>query len=85
MKIDVKLFGQVKDFFPTAHFEVVMDKDSCTVAELKTWLAEKSLQPEKSRALISDSAVATESRILQSQEIIHYGGVLFVLPPVCGG
>jgi len=85
MKIAVKLFGQVKDFFPTPHLEVEIEKDSLTVTELKAWLADKALQPERSRALIEDSALATESRVLQNQESIHCGGILFVLPPVCGG
>lgn len=84
MKIDIKLFGQVKDYFPTQQLEFVMEKDSITVEEMKAWLASQALCPERSRTLIQDSALATDTRVLQSQEVISQG-VLFVLPPVCGG
>ncbi|NUN06561.1 MAG: hypothetical protein HUU57_12465 [Bdellovibrio sp.] len=85
MKIDVKLFGQVKDYFSSPHFEVIIDKESITVAEMKMWLMEKALQPEKSKLLIQESVLATEIRVLQSQEVLNSNGVIFVLPPVCGG
>lgn len=85
MKIDVKLFGQVKDYFSSPQFEVIFDKESITVAEMKTWLTEKALQPEKSKLLIEESVLATEIRVLQNQEVLNNNGVIFVLPPVCGG
>lgn len=85
MKIDIKLFGQAKDYFPAPHFEMVFEAESVTVAEIKRVLAHQALHPEKSRALIEDSALATEVRVLQNQEQVTSGGVLFVLPPVCGG
>ncbi|WP_415064237.1 MoaD/ThiS family protein [Bdellovibrio sp.] len=85
MKIDIKLFGQAKDYFPTSHFQIMSEKESLTVAEIKMKLISQALQPEKSRALIEDSALATEVRVLQNHEQITSGGVIFVLPPVCGG
>lgn len=85
MKIEVKLFGQAKDYFPSSKFEMVFEEDSVTVGEVKMQLARQAWQPEKSRSLIELSALATEVRVLQNHELITLGGVIFVLPPVCGG
>lgn len=85
MKLDIKLFGQAKDYFSSPHFEMLIESESITVADIKMRLIDQALQPERSRALIEDSALATELRVLPNQEQITSGGVIFVLPPVCGG
>lgn len=85
MKIEIRLFGQVKDFFETSGFDIQMGKEEIVVDDIKKILIQKSLEPEKSETLLKESALATEARILQSDETIQAGGVIFVLPPVCGG
>ena len=80
MKIKIRLFGAFRKYSDTGELELEIPENS-TVNELCGEL--RSLIPDE--GLISESAIADESRILEKTEKIKEGSTLAILPPVCGG
>lgn len=87
MNVKVLLFGGFRKFGNGREVEFSINPGS-KVSDLRKMLALElsRLTPElSSEALIRDSAIANESRILSDHESIERPSTLAILPPVCGG
>ena len=90
LKMRVKLFGALRKYAnaegpASVEFDVPR---SCDASELRNRLSRHlaATHPGFNDAgLLSECAVATESRVLQPDEIVPENETLAILPPVCGG
>lgn len=85
MKIEIKLFGQLKEYFETSGIEMELPEAPLRVRELKAELLRQPGTSEMRRALVADSALASETQVLRDEDLIGGTGVYLLLPPVCGG
>lgn len=85
MKIEIKLFGQLKECFGATRLQLETSGGSLQVQDLKKQILHQSGDSEAAEALVTDSALATETRIFQDEEVIYSDGDFLLLPPVCGG
>jgi len=87
-EIQVRLFGAFKNFSSdspsmTLDFQEPKAREGLSVSEIKAALSLK-LGPD-AQALIQESVLATEDRVLLPEDWIPSGSKLAILPPVCGG
>lgn len=86
-KINVRLLGQFKKYVPNEFIEIFIE-DECTVGEVKDGIQrylKSKIQHYAETSLVFESALATESEILNDETIIVIGENYALLPPVCGG
>lgn len=85
--INVRLFGAFKKHVPSGFIEISVDSP-CTVKELKSKVHEylKSQVPTYAESLlVFESALATDSEILNDENLSLKAENYALLPPVCGG
>jgi molybdopterin converting factor small subunit len=86
-QVQVRLFGAFRNY--SNESEVAIEVESAlTLLEIKASILKKLTAPGKEDAiktLLSQSAVANESRVLGESELVLPGMKLAILPPVCGG
>ena len=84
--VEIKAFGAFRGYFPSGAFAVSLEAPF-TVADLKRAI-QSSLAGrfrDFDEALVQDSALATDSRILRDQDVLNGDEDIAILPPVCGG
>ena len=81
MKIQLLLFGSVREAEGTARIEVEL-ADGATVADLRRWLAERNTAAEK---LGDRLAASINTELAQSDDVLEEGDEVAFLPPVAGG
>ena len=90
MQLEVRLFGAFRNLSPEPLIQVTLLGESCSILELKAAIGEVLLKSEKNaefdvRELLSKTAIADESQILEDSAILRSGMRVAVLPPVNGG
>lgn len=80
--ITVKLFGAFRQGNPESSLTVEIPQGG-RVADLRQAM-EKALPSENARSLLKASAFATDSAVLDDNEVVP-DGAISILPPVCGG
>jgi molybdopterin converting factor small subunit len=87
-EIHVQLFGAFRDLVPSGNL-VIIASDDQPVAAIKENLGHKLAECAAARfdvaALLSRSALATETRVLAEGDTLRGTTAVAVLPPVCGG
>ncbi len=86
-EIEIKLFGAFKKFIPSGKITVQVSGE-ITAIELKRKINEVFREQRsdfQESTLVFESALATDSEILQEDVTIDERSSLALLPPVCGG
>lgn len=86
-KVELRLFGAFRKFSAHPSIEIQVPERS-TVAEFRSLLPSALAGPsgaEVVAALVSQSAIASETEILLDESYLPAQGSLAILPPVCGG
>lgn len=88
IQVQVRLFGAFRNFSPESPFIALNlnqheAADAITVSQIKDALSHH-LGPD-AHALIQDSVLATEDRVLLPEDQMSASSKLAILPPVCGG
>jgi molybdopterin synthase catalytic subunit len=81
MKIQLLLFGAVREAAGRGRLEVDLD-DGATVADLRSWLAQRNAAAEK---LGDRLAVSINTELAQPSDVLEDGDEIAFLPPVAGG
>jgi molybdopterin converting factor small subunit len=85
--VQIRLFGAFRNY--SSESEIVVEIESAlSLDQIKAGLLKKLSAVGKEDAiktLLSQSAVANESRVLGESDLILPGMKLAILPPVCGG
>ncbi len=87
-QVQVRLFGAFRNFSNDSPSMTLSFPDSSaptgfSVSEIKDALSLKL--GHDAQALIQDSVLATEDRVLLPEDRVPSGSKLAILPPVCGG
>lgn len=85
--IEIKLFGAFRKYVPSGMISVSL-VEPILVSSLKQHVVKALLEIDpkfQETTLIFESALATESRILNDGELTSGETSLALLPPVCGG
>ncbi len=88
IEIEIRLFGSFRKYEKQGTPIIVNSREPIPISSLKEKLDSrfKEFFPHFSDSeLIKDSAVASESQILDLNHVIERSCSLFILPPVCGG
>ncbi len=87
MQIQVQLFGAFRDLHPSGRCEIDFQEGQ-TAEQVKTSVL-RSIQTSNSKvdleALIKVSAIGSEDKVYNDDELITGFTMLAILPPVCGG
>jgi molybdopterin converting factor small subunit len=85
--VQIRLFGAFRNY--SNESEITVETDSAlSLQEVKAGLLKKlsvSGKEDAIQTLLSQSAVANETRVLGESELVLPGMKLAILPPVCGG
>ena len=85
-QLKVKLFGAFRSWVPDGEVSLSVSAASSMVSVKVAIENElKRLTGRDPALLLSKSAIASETEILQEQDQVSAGMVLAVLPPICGG
>jgi molybdopterin converting factor small subunit len=85
--VQIRLFGAFRNYSNESEIAVEIDSAS-SLMDIKAGLLRKLAVHGKEdaiRALLGQSAVANETRVLTESELVLPGMKLAILPPVCGG
>jgi molybdopterin converting factor small subunit len=86
-QVHVRLFGAFRNY--SNESEIVVETDQAlSLEEVKAGLLKLlsiNGQMDAIKTLLSQSAIANESRVLGDSELVLPGMKLAILPPVCGG
>ena len=88
IEIEMKLFGSFRKYEKHGEPIIVSSNEPISVSHLKEKLSSrfKELFPHFSDSeLIQDSAIASDSQVLDLNYVIKNSCSLLILPPVCGG
>ncbi len=92
MIVKIRLFGAFRNFIDLSEIECSLSPGA-TQAELKAELAKTLSSAARTsgssgknpEALLAESALADETKILSNSDPLRDGMRLALLPPVCGG
>jgi molybdopterin converting factor small subunit len=85
--IQIKLFGAFRKYSDQGEITVATET-ALTLGQVKSELLERlsaNRTSEEIKNLLSQSAIATDRRVLEESELVLPGMNLAILPPVCGG
>ncbi|MBK9294773.1 MAG: hypothetical protein IPM57_10095 [Oligoflexia bacterium] len=86
-EIEIKLFGAFRNYVPTGMITIKL-VDQLTAIQLKQKiqnLLQNQIKGFQDSTLVFESALATETEVLDEGEVINDKSNLALLPPVCGG
>lgn len=82
--VEIQLFGALREAEPTGRAS--LSTDAPTIGALRAELAANVPHwPEQARALLRQSAFASDERVLRDADTLPADGRLALLPPVSGG
>ena len=87
IEVTIRLFGAFRKYDDGKPLQLIVPA-SATVVVIKEKLGEalaKKFPAFSDLALIGDSVLANDNRIMNPQDRLETGAVLAILPPVCGG
>ncbi len=81
MKVDILLFGVVKEIAGSTIVNLDIDEPQISVSDLKSHLHKKWPETKKLKSLL----VAINENYAQDADIIKVGDEIAIIPPVSGG
>jgi len=81
MKIDILLFGVVKELAGSSQVKLEINQPQISVSDLKTQLYQKWPETQKLKSLL----IAINENYAQDTDMIKVGDEIAIIPPVSGG
>jgi molybdopterin synthase sulfur carrier subunit len=81
MKIDILLFGVVKELAGSSQVKLEINQPQISVSDLKTQLYQKWPETQKLKSLL----IAINENYAQDSDLIKVGDEIAIIPPVSGG